>query len=76
MQQRFRKSTQVNHQRGFSMTESLVAATVLLQTFLAVAMRDASWPVYIFVAAGFAVLLFFLAYLPFARHGASKAGAA
>ena len=34
------------------------------------------WPVYIFVAAGFAVLLFFLAYLPFARHGASKAGAA
>ena len=30
MQQRFHNSTQANHQRGFSMTESLVAATMLL----------------------------------------------
>lgn len=30
-------------------TKYMVAATVLLQTFLAVAMREASWPVYLFV---------------------------
>ena len=30
MQQRLHNSTQANHQRGFSMTESLVAATMLL----------------------------------------------
>ncbi len=34
------------------------------------------WPVYIFVSAIFAVLLFFLAYLPFARHRAAKTGSA
>ena len=30
-------------------TKYVVAATVLLQTYLAVAMRDASWPVFVFV---------------------------
>ena len=30
MQQRFHKPKQANHERGFSMTESLVAATMLL----------------------------------------------